>query len=119
METSVTLTESTLMPSSKRSPPVRARHKRRLASTPSVHIQDRSGPASFKDVIRLWPNKGFMARDLGVKPSRVEKWFVRDMIPPEFWVAVIQCAERAGFDLIYQDLAALAALNLDPDSVAA
>ena len=58
-----------------------------------------------------------MANDLGVKQSRVEKWYVRDAIPPEFWVGLIQTADASGIDLIYQDLATLAAMNAVPDDV--
>lgn len=110
----------------KRSPPVRARQKKvRLTPAPPppavrspAHVKGRRGPSSFKAVIRMWPTKALMASDLGVKQSRVEKWYVRDAIPAEFWVVLIQTADRGGLDLTYQDLAELAALS-ESESVAA
>lgn len=66
----------------------------------------------YRDVILLWPSYPDLGEDLGLdgtrigKGARVQKWFERDRIPPEFWKDLIAAAERRGFKGVTLDLLA-------------
>lgn len=51
----------------------------------------------FADVISLWPKTADLARDIGQKESRVQKWKERDSIPPWAWNDVLRSAETRGY----------------------
>lgn len=48
-----------------------------------------SKPASFTDVINLWPSIPEAVSEIGATVSQVSKWRRRDSIPPEWWEAVL------------------------------
>jgi hypothetical protein len=66
---------------------------------------------SFRAVIDLWPSKAQLARDIGCAESRVQKWSVRNSIPAEWWLRLINAAHRRGYKVSFEDLAGLAAVS--------
>ena len=78
-------------------------------------------PKTFRAVIKLWPTKPTLAADLAdalrVRDeagrtrlrSRVEKWYFRDTFPAPFWLALVTAADKRGIKLTYEELAAIAA----------
>ena len=64
---------------------------------------------TFSDVIGLWPTSRDLANALGVEPEAVRNWKARNSIPPEYWVELVDAADRAGIEGIDADhLAGLA-----------
>ena len=57
-------------------------------------------PASFTEVIDLWPSIEAAVSDIGATRSQVSKWRRRDSIPSEWWSAVLgtMVARNAGVD---------------------
>ena len=47
---------------------------------------------TFKEVIKQWPNYDALASDLGVSYATVTKWYERQNIPAEYWIALIGAA---------------------------
>lgn len=47
----------------------------------------------------IWPSIPEFARDVGLKASHVHTMRVRGRIPVEYWPAIIEAAQRRGFDV--------------------
>lgn len=62
-------------------------------------------PATFSDVINLWPSRTALADDIGLEDANlVRSWRSRDRIPDEYWEAVIAAADQRGFAKVTADL---------------
>lgn len=49
---------------------------------------------SFRNVIELWPSRKQFAAALGIKPHLASLWWQRDIIQPEYFMAVsAACAD--------------------------
>ncbi len=69
----------------------------------------------FKSVIDLWPSPIELAADIGEDVELVRKWRQR-RIPAEYWVPIVEAAEKRGFEgITYERLAQLAAEKSKPD----
>ena len=65
-------------------------------------------PATFRDVIDLWPSRAGMARKVGVAAGLPLNWYLRDKIPEGRFDAVVDAARRCGFrGITYALLASL------------
>ena len=53
---------------------------------------------SFRDIIALWDLPSELAEEIGAKANTVSKWAQRDFVPPEWWTAVGDAAQRRGFE---------------------
>ena len=60
---------------------------------------------SHKQVIDLWPNQATFAREIGHEYHKINKWYIRNMIPPQYWVAVVNAAHEHDFPITYKSLA--------------
>ena len=49
---------------------------------------------SFTQIIALWPSSARLAEDLGVVGGTVRAMKRRDSLPPEYWLHVVQSAQR-------------------------
>ena len=59
---------------------------------------------SFRTVIELWPSREAMASDIpGASGWTVSKWWQRDLIPAEWWSAVLS-TDRAISACVTADL---------------
>src|SRR5690606_14396720 len=69
-------------------------------------------PASFAELISLWPTAADLAADLGEKYQTVAAWKQRNSIPPDRWGRVIAAAEKRGFiNIDWEFLGRLAGSN--------
>lgn len=60
-------------------------------------------PASFREVLRLWPSLRAARQDIGsLAPggelAQVYSWHARDKIPEPWFDRVLEAAQRRGFD---------------------
>jgi len=62
---------------------------------------------SFREIIQRWPDPATstLARDLGCKNTTVSKWRVRDSIPSEFWLSLVNAAQERGVQVTLRELA--------------
>lgn len=67
-------------------------------------------PASFADVIALWPTAVELAAALGVEAVTVRAWRVRG-IPAQYWLAVAEAARATGRKVDERILAELASVR--------
>jgi uncharacterized protein YjcR len=58
---------------------------------------------TFKEVIDLWPSVDELAEDLGKKPNTVRKWRVRNSVPADEWMRLIQSARARGIERVNAD----------------
>jgi len=66
--------------------------------------------SSFKAVIELWSSREAMAADLsGATATQISKWWQRDSIPADWWVAVLGTDLAKEKGVTAQVLTALAA----------
>jgi len=65
--------------------------------------------ASFRAVIELWPSREALASEIGARSSAVSKWWQRDRIPSEYWLAVLGSPKAQAARLSSELLADLAA----------
>jgi hypothetical protein len=70
-------------------------------------------PNSFRDVIELWATREACASDVGAKGSQVSKWWQRDKIPSEWWIAVLATSVAQASGLTAATFAALDARIAD------
>ena len=71
---------------------------------------------TFRDVIKNWPGgpKGF-ARAVGISAKLAYSWRMRDVIPPGYWLRLIEGGANAGFSAVtLEDLAEMAEQKLPP-----
>lgn len=67
---------------------------------------------SFCAIIELWPSREALAADVNAGPNganRVSKWFQRDFIPADWWVAVLGTQRAIEAGVTAEILTALAA----------
>ncbi len=65
---------------------------------------------SFVAVCELWGDDKVLAQDVGASECAVQKWRLRNKIPPGWWEDVVEAARRRGFeDVTLELLAAIAA----------
>lgn len=75
---------------------------------------------TFKDIIQRWKSAETLARELGEKGVTVRQWGNRNSIPPEKWMAIVEAADRSGFeDINLELLASIARAGGVLDQVAA
>lgn len=66
-------------------------------------MRDMSTPTTFRDIIRAWPTKSALQRDLEAmseKRAHVREWFARDRIPAKWFDLVVTAAQKRGFTQI-------------------
>lgn len=51
---------------------------------------------SHAEILGLWPSLNDVATDVGARLVAVRKWRARNSIPAEYWLALVQAAERRG-----------------------
>lgn len=51
-------------------------------------------PATFPEVIDLWPSINEFAAEMGVHINTVRNWHTRGRIPAKYWTGIIECAKR-------------------------
>lgn len=68
-------------------------------------------PASFAELIALWPSVAELARDLGLSDAyeRVKAWKREDYIPGHYWLDIERAASRRGLHVSVEIMAELAA----------
>lgn len=66
-------------------------------------------PASFRDVVKLWPSLKAMATDVGAGAWEVPKWSQRNNIPAEWWLRVVSTDVARENGVTVELLATLAA----------
>jgi hypothetical protein len=68
-------------------------------------------PDSFRSIIELWPSPSAdsMALEIGAGIPAVRKWYQRDRIPAEWWLAVLASEPAKYAGVTAETLAALAA----------
>jgi hypothetical protein len=68
-------------------------------------------PTSFRSIIELWPSPSpdSMAMEIGAGIPAVRKWYQRDRIPAEWWVAVLASEPARAAGVNAETLAALVA----------
>ncbi len=57
-----------------------------------------------KDIINKWASRSELAKDLDVKGSRVDKWYLRNSIPSEFWNDIILSAKKRNIAINHMDI---------------
>lgn len=70
---------------------------------------------TYGAIINLWPNAEEFARDLGISGVRARQWRARNGIPAGYWRAIIDAAERRGFEGVSLD--ALSRIAAEPAAV--
>jgi hypothetical protein len=63
---------------------------------------------SFRALIELWETREAMASEIGAGSSTVSKWWQRDSVPAEWWVAVLSSKPAKAAGVNAEALAALA-----------
>ena len=58
-----------------------------------------------QEIIKLWPSRNDLARDLGVERITVHQWHRRQNIPGTMDVKLIAAANRRSIPLTYEMLA--------------
>lgn len=58
------------------------------------------------EIIALWPGARYLAEDIGQAPITVRRWRSMGRIAPRSYDAILEAAQRRGFDLTYAELAA-------------
>lgn len=66
-------------------------------------------PASFRDVITLWPTAEEFGADIGIDGGLARNHKRRDSLPSEYWEATIAAAQRRGYLVTADLLTAIAA----------
>lgn len=67
---------------------------------------------SFREVIDLWPSREALAAELpGVSNWNVSKWWQRDRLPAEYWVALTSTGRARDAGVTADVLASLAAVE--------
>jgi hypothetical protein len=51
---------------------------------------------NFKKIIDLWPTRIEFAAEFGIKPGLASLWWQRDIIQPEYFIAVAEACARKG-----------------------
>jgi DNA-binding transcriptional regulator YdaS (Cro superfamily) len=82
-------------------------------------------PLDFRGIVRLWalpaPKGTAMttgvrefARVLGLSPATVQAWIntERDSIPPRYWTAIVQAADRTGKPVSHDTLLAAVRISV-------
>src|SRR5262245_60239346 len=54
----------------------------------------RRRPQTFAEIVCLWPTYDELAQDVGVAYPTVASWRRRSSIPPRWWGAIVQSAQR-------------------------
>lgn len=69
---------------------------------------------SHRQIIDRWGNRAAFAREVGVDYQVARQWCNRNSIPSEYWMDVVNAAQRRGFPDISLDL--LATIKADERS---
>lgn len=72
--------------------------------------------SSFRDVIDEWGGPQRMAGDICASVWAVRKWYQRDSIPSEWWIAIEAASERLDRPVTVKDLAEISARKLQETS---
>lgn len=59
---------------------------------------------TIRDVMDRWESAEALAEELGQKGVTVRQWRNRGGIPPRYWLALLEAAERRGFSDITPEL---------------
>jgi hypothetical protein len=76
---------------------------------------------THREVMKLWPTRAALARELGISDKLVYAWYRRDSIPPRHWHYLAQVARKRGLSDVTADLLAaikardLTRVSLDQD----
>jgi Bacteriophage CI repressor helix-turn-helix domain len=62
---------------------------------------------SFADAIDRFPRRATLARAIGISGSTIRSWHRRDSIPPEWFAAIGEAAQRLGVALTERQLRSL------------
>lgn len=66
----------------------------------------------FSDILAEWPSHAAIEDDLGVKRGLPAVWRHRDSVPPEYWLALVDAAQRRGIEgVTLEALARIASSN--------
>lgn len=70
-------------------------------------------PDTFSAIVNLWPSAPAMAADIGqgVTAGQVRVWRHRDVIPAQFWSAIVLKAKERGYRGVTPDLLTSLASN--------
>lgn len=58
-----------------------------------------------REIIDIWPSRAALARDLGLKPVVVQRWYARNSIPPRYDMRILMAAKGKGKTLSLYDFA--------------
>lgn len=64
---------------------------------------------SHAEILGLWPSLIDVANDVGAKVVAVRKWRARNSIPPEYWLPLVEAAQRRGYAVTLDLLARISA----------
>ena len=53
--------------------------------------------ATFREVIDAFPSRANLAIQIGVMPSTVRLWHMRNSIPEGFWPHIVKAARRSNY----------------------
>jgi len=67
---------------------------------------------NHKEVINLWPSMTVLSQDIGEKYGTINMWRVRNRIPADQWVGLVESAQARDIPLTYKMLAEAAAKNV-------
>lgn len=72
--------------------------------------------SSFRDMIDEWGGPQRMAADIGASVWAVRKWYQRDSIPSEWWIAIEAASARHDQPIAVKYLAEISARKLQETS---
>ncbi len=61
---------------------------------------------SHRQIVDRWGNRAAFAREVGVDYQVARQWCVRNNIPSEYWLDVVNAAHQRGFREVTTDLLA-------------
>ena len=70
---------------------------------------------TYTDVIAKWARVCDLAHDIGQKPGTVQAWKSRNNIRPQYWIGIVEAAQRRGlYSVTLEVLAKIAEKNPEP-----
>lgn len=51
---------------------------------------------TFRTIMALWPSRSDLAADCRVQYGTVKQWHLRDSIPADRWLSIVQAASARG-----------------------
>ena len=74
--------------------------------TSAVRFVQSTAMNTHREVIGRWPSRAQFASEVGVEYQTAKQWYLRDSIPGGYWLAVVDAAQKHGFEDITLDLLA-------------